>query len=117
MLKKKVAAIAIAGLLSVSLVGCGNSSGGGSSAEDSGGTIELTNVSYDPTRELYAAYNQLFETYYEKTFVFLVRAGNPKAIYDWNDLVRDDVGIITPNPKTSGGAMWNYLAADRCGGR
>lgn len=176
MLKKKVAAIAIAGLLSVSLAGCGNSSGGGSSAEDNGGTIELTNVSYDPTRELYAAYNQLFEDYYEKTFgqkitvtqshggsgkqalevangleadvvtlalegdvqvvadagliddgftsefdldsspytstiVFLVRSGNPKSIYDWNDLVRDDVGIITPNPKTSGGAMWNYLAA------
>lgn len=176
MLKKKVAAIAMAGLLSVSLVGCGNSSGGGSSAESSGDTIEITNVSYDPTRELYAAYNQLFEAYYEKTFkkkiivtqshggsgkqalevangleadvvtlalegdvqvvadagliddgftsefdldsspytstiVFLVRSGNPKAIYDWNDLVRDDVGIITPNPKTSGGAMWNYLAA------
>ena len=56
MLKKKVAAIAMAGLLSVSLVGCGNSSGGGSSAESSGDTIEITNVSYDPTRELYAAY-------------------------------------------------------------
>lgn len=139
-------------------------------------TIELTNVSYDPTRELYAAYNKLFEAHYEEeygqkvsvtqshggsgkqalevangleadvvtlalegdvqvvanaglidegftaefdldsspytsTIVFLVRSGNPKEIYDWDDLVRDDVGIITPNPKTSGGAMWNYLAA------
>ena len=139
-------------------------------------TIELTNVSYDPTRELYASYNKLFEEQYEEEFgqevsitqshggsgkqalevangleadvvtlalegdvqvvanaglidegftsefdldsspytstiVFLVRSGNPKEIYDWDDLVRDDVGIITPNPKTSGGAMWNYLAA------
>lgn len=140
--------------------------------------IELTNVSYDPTRELYAAYNKLFEAHYEKltgrkitvtqshggsgkqalevangleadvvtlalegdvqivadaglidpgftsefpldsspytsTIVFLVRAGNPKKILDWNDLIRDGVGVITPNPKTSGGAMWNYLAAWR----
>ena len=147
-----------------------------SAKADAGKTIELTNVSYDPTRELYAAYNKIFEPYYEETFgqkitvtqshggsgkqalevangleadvvtlalegdvqvvanagliddgftaefdldsspytstiVFLVRSGNPKSIYDWGDLVRDDVGIITPNPKTSGGAMWNYLAA------
>lgn len=147
-------------------------------AAEKKGPIELTNVSYDPTRELYAAYNKIFEPHYEKltgrkitvtqshggsgkqalevangleadvvtlalegdvqvvadaglidpgftaefpldsspytsTIVFLVRAGNPKKILDWNDLVRDDVGIITPNPKTSGGAMWNYLAAWR----
>ena len=40
-----------------------------------------------------------------------MRSGNLKKIYDWNDLIREDVGVITPNPKTSGGAMWNYLAA------
>lgn len=45
------------------------------------------------------------------TIVFLVRAGNPKQIYDWDDLSRDDVGVITPNPKASGGARWNFLAA------
>ncbi|MBQ8707028.1 MAG: sulfate ABC transporter substrate-binding protein [Succinivibrionaceae bacterium] len=138
--------------------------------------VELTNVSYDPTRELYKAYNQVFTDYYKKTkgvtvtvtqshggsgkqalevangleadvvtlalegdvdavqkaglikenyvkdfpldsspytstIVFLVRAGNPKNIKDWNDLVRDGVGVVTPNPKTSGGARWNYLAA------
>lgn len=43
--------------------------------------------------------------------VFLVRHGNPKGIYDWPDLVKDGVSVITPNPKTSGGARWNYLAA------
>jgi len=48
---------------------------------------------------------------YTSTIVFLVRHGNPKAIRDWNDLVKDDVQVITPNPKTSGGARWNYLAA------
>ena len=48
---------------------------------------------------------------YTSTIVFLVRKGNPKAIRDWDDLVRDGIGIITPNPKTSGGARWNYLAA------
>ncbi len=148
-------------------------SGCGSKAE---GDLELVNVSYDPTRELYQAYNALFEKHYEEltgqaisvtqshggsgkqaievanglradvvtlalegdvqvvadagliepgfisefprdsspytsTIVFLVRAGNPKNILDWNDLLREGVGVITPNPKTSGGAMWNYLAA------
>ncbi|MCD8190307.1 MAG: sulfate ABC transporter substrate-binding protein [Clostridiales bacterium] len=138
--------------------------------------VEITNVSYDPTRELYAAYNELFAAYwleeigqevtivqshggsgkqalevangleadvvtlalegdvdsivdagliedgytsefdndsapYTSSIVFLVRSGNPLEIYDWDDLLRDDVGIITPNPKTSGGARWNYLAA------
>lgn len=48
---------------------------------------------------------------YTSTVVFLVRKGNPKNIRDWGDLVRDGVEVITPNPKTSGGARWNYLAA------
>ncbi len=48
---------------------------------------------------------------YTSTIVLLVRAGNPKNIKDWDDLARDDVAVITPNPKTSGGARWNYLAA------
>lgn len=58
---------------------------------------------------------------YTSTIVFLVRNGNPKAIRDWGDLIRSDVQVITPNPKTSGGARWNYLAAwgyaeDQAGG-
>jgi len=48
---------------------------------------------------------------YTSTIVFLVRKGNPKHIKDWGDLVREGVSVITPNPKTSGGARWNYLAA------
>jgi len=48
---------------------------------------------------------------YTSTIVFLVRKGNPKGIKDWDDLVRPGVSVITPNPKTSGGARWNYLAA------
>jgi sulfate transport system substrate-binding protein len=48
---------------------------------------------------------------YTSTIVFLVRKGNPKNIHDWNDLVRPGIAVITPNPKTSGGARWNYLAA------
>lgn len=48
---------------------------------------------------------------YTSTIVFLVRTGNPKGIKDWDDLVRPGVNVITPNPKTSGGARWNYLAA------
>lgn len=48
---------------------------------------------------------------YTSTIVFLVREGNPKGIKDWGDLVKDGVEVITPNPKTSGGARWNYLAA------
>ena len=137
----------------------------------------LLNVSYDPTRELYAAYNIAFarhwqettgntvtieqshggsgkqaqsvidglgadvvtlalegdidaiaekagllnadwrtelpnnSTPYTSTIVFLVRKGNPKGISDWGDLIKDGVEVITPNPKTSGGARWNYLAA------
>ncbi|OON38454.1 sulfate transporter subunit [Izhakiella australiensis] len=138
--------------------------------------IELLNVSYDPTRELYDQYNKAFSAHYKKetgdnvtirqshggsgkqatsvingiradvvtlalqsdidaiaergridknwikrlpensapytsTIVFLVRKGNPKQIHDWNDLTRSGISIITPNPKTSGGARWNYLAA------
>lgn len=140
------------------------------------GSITLTNVSYDPTRELYESYNKIFAEHwkektgqdieitqshggsgkqalevangleadvvtlaleydvnavrdagliedgwvsefgndsapYTSTIVFLVRKGNPKNIQDWDDLVEDGVGVITPNPKTSGGARWNYLAA------
>jgi sulfate/thiosulfate transport system substrate-binding protein len=48
---------------------------------------------------------------YTSTIVFLVRKGNPKSIRDWDDLVRPGVAVVTPNPKTSGGARWNYLAA------
>jgi len=139
--------------------------------------VELLNVSYDPTRELYQQYNAAFakhwkaetgedvsiknshggsgkqarsvidglqadvvtlalsgdidalnlhqqlvdpnwqkrlpdnSTPYTSTIVFLVRKGNPKNIKDWDDLVKKDVQVITPNPKTSGGARWNFLAA------
>jgi len=48
---------------------------------------------------------------YTSTILFVVRKGNPKAIHDWSDLVRPGISVITPNPKTSGGARWNYLAA------
>ncbi len=48
---------------------------------------------------------------YTSTIVFLVRKGNPKGIRDWNDIVKPGISVITPNPKTSGGARWNYLAA------
>lgn len=50
-------------------------------------------------------------TPYTSTVVFLVRKGNPKQIRDWGDLVKPGISVITPNPKTSGGARWNYLAA------
>ncbi|SFB23442.1 sulfate transport system substrate-binding protein [Acetitomaculum ruminis DSM 5522] len=180
-MKKRILSILLIAAIGASILGCGNSKSStndiSAKAEGEGGkTIELTNVSYDPTRELYAAYNELFEKHYKEEFgdtvevtqshggsgkqalevangleadvvtlalegdvqvvadagliddgftsefdldsspytstiVFLVRSGNPKNIKDWNDLIRDDVGVITPNPKTSGGAMWNYLAA------
>src|SRR5437667_7159024 len=48
---------------------------------------------------------------YTSTILFLVRKGNPKGIRDWEDLVKPGVAVVTPNPKTSGGARWNYLAA------
>lgn len=138
--------------------------------------INLLNVSYDPTRELYVDFNKAFANAYQKetgksveikqshggsgsqaravidglqadvvtlalaydidaiagkgltaadwqkrlpqnsspytsTIVFLVRKGNPKGIKDWDDLLKPGVAVITPNPKTSGGARWNYLAA------
>jgi len=138
--------------------------------------IQLLNVSYDPTRELYQDYNAAFSQYwlaktgdkvtirqshggsgkqatsvingidadvvtlalaydvdaiaergtiaknwitrlpdnsapYTSTIVFLVRKGNPKQIHDWSDLIKPGISVITPNPKTSGGARWNYLAA------
>lgn len=160
-------------LLAGSLVSCGNVA---DSTANSDGSIELLNVSYDPTREFYAAYNQLFCDYwkeksgrevnitqshggsgsqarsviegneadvvtlalahdvtaietagmiesgwieefdgnsapYTSTIVFLVRKGNEKNIQDWDDLIREGVEVITPNPKTSGGACWNFLAA------
>ncbi len=140
------------------------------------GAVELLNVSYDPTRELYQDVNAAFAKHwkaktgqdltvqqshggsgkqarsvidglpadvvtlalawdidaianagllpknwqsrlpnnsspYTSTIVFLVRKGNPKGIKDWNDLIKPGVSVITPNPKTSGGARWNYLAA------
>jgi len=140
-------------------------------------TVELLNVSYDPTRELYQEYNAAFIKHwkartgddvtikqshggsgkqaravidglqadvvtlalaadvdalntngklipadwqkrlpensapYTSTIVFLVRKGNPQHIKDWDDLVKPGIAVITPNPKTSGGARWNYLAA------
>ena len=139
--------------------------------------VALLNVSYDPTRELYQAFNEAFAKYwkaktgetvvikqshggsgkqaravidglqadvvtlalaydvdalsdrakliprdwqtrlphnsapYTSTIVFLVRKGNPKGVKDWDDLVKPGVAVVTPNPKTSGGARWNYLAA------
>jgi sulfate transport system substrate-binding protein len=145
-------------------------------ARGAGGGVQLLNVSYDPTRELYDAVNREFAKQwkaktgqdvtvkqshggsgkqaravidgleadvvtlalaydvdavakaglldagwqkrlpsqsapYTSTIVFLVRKGNPKGIRDWRDLARPGVQVITPNPKTSGGARWNYLAA------
>ena len=103
-------------------------------------SVSITNVSYDPTRELYEQYNKIFQEHWkEKTgqdvditqshggsgkqalevangleadvVTLALRKGNPKGIKDWDDLVKDGVGVITPNPKTSGGARWNYLAA------
>lgn len=175
MKKRLLTLLTVAALTVGSLAGCGSGSSdtqSGSSAD----SVEITNVSYDPTRELYAAYNELFGQYwkektgqdvsviqshggsgsqalqvanglqadvvtlalegdvdavkdagliedgyvdefdldsspYTSSIVFLVRKDNPKDIQDWDDLLRDDVGVITPNPKTSGGARWNYLAA------
>lgn len=59
----------------------------------------------------------LNSTPYTSTIIFLVRKGNPKGIKDWDDLARAGVSVITPNPKTSGGAQWNYLAAWEYGKR
>ena len=68
----------------------------------------------EKTRQLPADWQKKLphnSTPYTSTIVFLVRKGNPKHIKDWGDLVKPGIGIITPNPKTSGGARWNYLAA------
>ena len=171
-MKKRVLSLLLgASLLVGGLVGCGSEE---SSKEVK--SVELLNVSYDPTRELYVDFNESFIKYwkektgqevtinqshggsgkqgrsviegleadvvtlalaydidaiadsglidegwqsefadnsspYTSTIVFLVRKGNPKGIKDWDDLVKDGVSIVTPNPKTSGGARWNYLAA------
>jgi sulfate/thiosulfate-binding protein len=169
--------------LSTAILGCDSFSSSVSVDKDGVKTVTLLNVSYDPTREFYADFNESFQDYYTEatkvagkptvnvhveqshggsgkqaravidgleadvvtlalandiqaiadkskllpqnwqaqlpnnsapytsTIVFLVRKGNPKQIRDWNDLIKDDVAIITPDPKTSGGARWNYLAA------
>ncbi|MFQ9511804.1 MAG: sulfate ABC transporter substrate-binding protein, partial [Lachnospiraceae bacterium] len=187
---KRIISLATASFLTIgAITGCGaaksnnnvvstgiDASNNGPSKSSDLKQIEITNVSYDPTRELYQAYNELFQTHwleetgqevtvvqshggsgkqalevangleadvvtlalegdvdtivdadliedgyvsefsldsspYTSTIVFLVRKGNPKNIQDWDDLLKEDVGVITPNPKTSGGARWNYLAA------
>lgn len=128
-----VLAVSVLGASAVAFTGCGNKD----TTNDS--KVTLTNVSYDPTRELYESYNKIFAKHwkeetgqdvevtqshggwvnefdndsspYTSTIVFLVRKGNPKNIKDWDDVAKDGVGVITPNPKTSGGARWNYLAA------
>ncbi|MGO0063086.1 sulfate ABC transporter substrate-binding protein [Brevibacillus fluminis] len=156
--------------------GSAGASNAGASAPAEKPAVELLNVSYDPTRELYQEINEKFSAEwkaktgqtvtikqshggsgkqsrsvidgleadvvtlalaydidaiaekgllpadwqskwkensapYTSTIVFLVRKGNPKGIKDWDDLVKPGVSVITPNPKTSGGARWNYLAA------
>lgn len=177
-MKKRWSTLLTGASLALLLAACGNeeekeSVDGAPAAEK----IELLNVSYDPTRELYEEFNAKFSEHWEaetgqevsiqqshggsgkqgravidgleadvvtlalaydideiaasrdllnedwqtefesnaspytSTIVFLVRKGNPKGIQDWGDLVKDDVSVITPNPKTSGGARWNYLAA------
>ncbi|RII36098.1 sulfate ABC transporter substrate-binding protein [Clostridium chromiireducens] len=163
-------------LIMGAFVGCGKQEAKSENANDSKKPVELLNVSYDPTRELYTKFNESFVKYwkdktgqdvtinqshggsgaqaqsviggldadvvtlalgydidaiskeglvnsdwqskfkdnsspYTSTIVFLVRKGNPKNIKDWDDLTKDGVSIVTPNPKTSGGARWNYLAA------
>ena len=165
--KNRISLIACMLVLVFLMTGCG---------KNSDGVIRITNVSYDPTREFYEAYNPLFEKYYEDTYgkkveviqshggsgaqarsvvegcnadvvtlalehditlieqtglidkgwqkefdkdsapytstiVFLVRKGNPKNIRDWDDLIQNNVEVITPDPKSSGGACWNFLAA------
>jgi sulfate/thiosulfate transport system substrate-binding protein len=177
----RLAQVARAALLAVLPAVLAGAGGGAAAAAPSGSAaapkeIELLNVSYDPTRELYRDFNAAFvrswkartgqaatvqqshggsgkqaravadgleadvvtlalaydvdaiaaagllpatwqsrlpanSSPYTSTVVFLVRKGNPKRIHDWPDLVKPGVQIVTPNPKTSGGARWNYLAA------
>lgn len=168
--RKKFAALTLTAVLALTaFAGCGNS-------KKDDGRLTLTNVSYDPTRELYEAYNEAFEAHYKSetgkeiniiqshggsgsqarsviegcdadvvtlalahditllenvgmiepgwieefegnsapytsTIVFLVREGNEKGISDWDDLIKEGVNVITPDPKSSGGACWNFLAA------
>lgn len=167
-MNNKILSILLAGGLAL-LGGCGKPAG-------ERATVELLNVSYDPTREFYREFNAAFAAHwreqtgeavtirqshggssrqaravidglaadvvtlalaadidaiagrnllppdwqsrlpansapYQSTLAFLVRRGNPKNIRDWDDLVRPGVSVITPNPKTSGVARWNYLAA------
>ena len=169
MYKKNIQLCVITGLVVCLLAACG----GQKKAEYD---VQITNVSYDPTREFYQEYNKIFSEHYENetgkkvsiiqshggsgsqarsviegadadvvtlalahditlienaglidaswsdefdresspytsTIVFLVRKNNPKTILDWNDLIRDEVEIITPDPKSSGAACWNFLAA------
>ena len=141
---KRAAAVFLAVLVTAgALAGCGGSSSGGTAAGSSAGgstgagdagndtqtaggqgeVIELTNVSYDPTRELYAAYNQIFEPYYEELTgrqveVTQSHGGSGKQALEVSNGLEADVvtlalegDVQAPNPKTSGGAMWNYLAA------
>jgi len=164
-------------VLMVAVAACAAVIGACSDGKSGRNAVELTNVSYDPTRELYQAINPAFAASwkqktgqevtfrmshggsgkqsraiidgldadvatlalaydidaisakakllpanwqqalpnnsapYTSTIVFLVRQGNPKGIHDWGDLIKPGVGVITPNPKTSGGARWNFLAA------
>lgn len=172
----KNGAILISSLLLLSGCGADPSSSTSEKGKESTKSVELLNVSYDPTRELYEEFNKEFSkhwkeetgqtvtikqshggsgsqarsvidgleadvvtlalaydidsisdqkllasdwqkrldhnsTPYTSTIVFLVRKGNPKGIKDWDDLTKKGVSVITPNPKTSGGARWNYLAA------
>ena len=166
--------LSVSALALASLAACSGEDG---QQKAKSGTVEILNVSYDPTRELYRDINQAFakewqaktgqkvtfrmshggsgkqsravidgleadvvtlalaydidaiaektkklpanwqsrlpdnSSPYTSTIVFLVRAGNPKGIRDWGDLVKPGVKVITPNPKTSGGACWNFLAA------
>lgn len=176
--KNFLQSLALLSVLALILTGCGSSSSEkNTSAQESKKPVELLNVSYDPTRELYEEFNKDFikkwknetgqdvtinqshggsgkqgravidgleadvvtlalaydideiaqargllnkdwqtefennSTPYTSTIVFLVRKGNPKGIKDWDDLTKDNTSVITPNPKTSGGARWNYLAA------
>lgn len=171
MKKRKWRGLIVIALLVILILGCGRTD-----SAEAEGSMELLNVSYDPTREFYAAYNEIFCEYwkeqsgqdviitqshggsgaqarsviegneadvvtlalahditaiedaglidsgwmeefdresspYTSTIVFLVRKGNEENIKDWDDLVRSGVEVITPNPKTSGGACWNFLAA------
>lgn len=188
-MKKRIQLLFGVALLLLVLVGCGSGEGSNSSSEETADKnennettalrerVEILNVSYDPTRELYDEFNKEFAAYwkeqtgqevtiqqshggsgkqaravidgleadvvtlalaydideialtrqlldenwqekfesnsspYTSTIVFLVRKGNPKNIQDWDDLTKEGISVITPNPKTSGGARWNYLAA------